>query len=87
MSVTTYNIRISATQSYVPHERKGRFNGTFQMMCTTGMLLGEALGGGLSLLVDERMIMAVTAGCCAIVAIILIGGNKKHVSEIYNREA
>lgn len=87
MSVTTYNIRISATQSYVPHERKGRFNGTFQMMCTTGMLLGEVFGGSLSLVANERLIMAGTAGCCVIAAIILIGGNKKHVSEIYNREA
>lgn len=86
MSVTTYNIRISATQSYVPHERKGRFNGTFQMMCTVGMLLGEVLGGTLSLIINERIIMAATAGCCVIAAIVLIGGNRKHVAEIYNRD-
>ncbi len=87
MSVTTYNIRISATQSYVPHERKGRFNGTFQMMCTTGTLMGEALGGSLSLVANERIIMATAAGCCVVAAVFLIGGNKKHVAKVYNREA
>ncbi len=87
LGVTTYNIRISATQSYVPHERKGRFNGTFQMMCTCGMLLGEMVGGGLSLVANERIVMAGTSVCCALAAVILIGGNKKHVSKIYNRDA
>lgn len=87
MGVTTYNIRISATQSYVPHERKGRFNGTFQMMCTIGMLIGEVLGGTLSLVFNERMIMATMAASCVIMAVILIGGNKKHVEPIYNRDA
>ncbi len=30
--ITSYTIRISATQSYVPDERKGRFNGAFNML-------------------------------------------------------
>lgn len=87
MGVTSYNIRISATQSYVPHERKGRFNGTFEMLCTTGMMLGEVLGGTLSLACNERVIIAIFGGISALVALIVIGGNKRQVSNIYNREA
>ena len=45
LGVTSYTIRSSATQSYVPHERKGRFNGAFIMLTTAGSLLGELLAG------------------------------------------
>ena len=31
LGVTSYTIRISATQSYVPDEKKGRFNGAFNL--------------------------------------------------------
>lgn len=36
------NIRISATQSHVPDEGRGRFNGTFQMLNTFGTLSRSA---------------------------------------------
>ena len=45
LSATSYNIRISSTQSYVPDERKGRFNGAFLMLNTIGMLIGELTAG------------------------------------------
>lgn len=38
LGVTSYTIRISATQSYVPDEKKGRFNGAFNMLNTVGAL-------------------------------------------------
>lgn len=41
ISVTSFNIRISATQSYVPDNVRGRFNGTFQMITTMGTLTGQ----------------------------------------------
>ena len=31
LSVTSFNIRLSTTQSFVPEEYRGRFNGVFQM--------------------------------------------------------
>ena len=37
-SVTSYNIRVSATQSYVPDTLRGRFNGVFSMLSTVGSL-------------------------------------------------
>ena len=39
--VTSYTLRVSVTQSYVPDEMKGRFNGAFNMLYTTGTLIGE----------------------------------------------
>jgi MFS family permease len=83
--ITSYTIRISATQSYVPDERKGRFNGAFNMLSTAGALLGEVLAGVLTLLIPERVVLLAVMLLCALAAAIFIGGGKKHVALIYNR--
>ena len=87
MGVTSYNIRISATQSYVPDERKGRFNGTFEMLATAGNTLGQVMAGTLSLFIGERVILGTFGVLTALCAVIVIGGNRKAVATIYNREA
>ena len=84
--VTTYTIRISATQSYVPDEKKGRFNGAFNMMSMLGALLGEVIAGLASEVMAERTIIMTAMLIQAVLAVIIIGGNKGAVSEIYNRE-
>lgn len=86
LSATSYNIRISSTQSYVPDERKGRFNGAFLMLNTIGMLIGELTAGLLSEVVPLRLLLTCYMGLCVVAAVFLIGGNRKHVSLIYNRE-
>ena len=83
--LTSYTIRISATQSYVPDERKGRFNGAFNMLSTAGALLGELLAGLLTLLVPERVVLLAVMLLCALAAVVVIGGGRKHVALIYNR--
>ena len=83
--VTTYTIRISATQSYVPDEKKGRFNGAFNMMSMLGALLGEAIGGLASEFIGERTIIMIAMLIQAALAFIIIGGNRESVSAIYNR--
>ncbi len=83
--ITSYTIRISATQSYVPDERKGRFNGAFNMISTAGALLGEVLAGGLTLILPERVVLLAAMLLCALAAIVFIGGGREHVSYIYNR--
>ena len=60
--VTSYTIRISATQSYVPDEKKGRFNGAFNMLSTAGALLGEVLAGALSQIMPERSVLLAETG-------------------------
>ncbi len=83
--VTSYTIRISATQSYVPDEMKGRFNGAFNMLSTIGALVGEFLAGTLTVVLSERVILLSAMLLCAVAAIIFIGGARKYVSVIYNR--
>ena len=84
--VTTYTIRISATQSYVPDEKKGRFNGAFNMLFMIGALLGEMIAGLASEAVPERTILMIAMLTEAVLALLIIGGAKKHVEKIYNRE-
>ena len=83
--VTSYTIRISATQSYVPDERKGRFNGAFNMLSTAGALIGEFAAGTLSTVLPERIVLMSAMLVCAAAAVIFIGGGKRAVSAIYNR--
>ena len=83
--ITSYTIRVSATQSYVLDERKGRFNGAFNMISTAGALLGEVLAGGLTLLLPERVVLLGAMLLCALAAIVFIGGGREHVAYIYNR--
>ncbi|MEA4964205.1 MAG: MFS transporter [Oscillospiraceae bacterium] len=84
--VTSYNIRISATQSYVPDERKGRFNGIFQMMTMLGALAGQLAAGAMSTFLPERTVVVFFMSLCAVAALLLIGGNKTSVRAIYNRD-
>ena len=85
LGVTSWTIRVSATQSYVPDEMKGRFNGAFNMLNTTGSLMGQLCAGVLSLHLPPRLIVSLVMGITIIAMFIYIVGNKKEVSFIYNR--
>lgn len=85
-AITSYTIRISATQSYVPNEKKGRFNGAFSMLSTVGAFCGELLAGVLVTVIPMRAVLAAFMGITAVSAIVFIGGGRKHVSLIYNRQ-
>ena len=87
MGVTSYNIRLSATQKYVPDDRKGRFNGVFGTLSTVGILLGQAAAGALSSVVGERSIVVIANGLSLAAAAVFIGGGKRHVERIYNVRA
>ena len=86
LGMTSYNIRIAATQKYVPDDMKGRFNGTFGTLSTIGALAGEALAGALSLVMSERPVVVIANALCLVAAIVFIGGRKKEVGRIYNVE-
>lgn len=87
LGVTSYNIRISATQSYVPDERKGRFNGTFQMFVTCGMLLGELIAGALAEVVEIPYVITGFMIVNFFAIILVMYRNRDHVKQIYNRHA
>ncbi len=84
--MTSYNIRISSTQSYVPHEKKGRFNGTFQMMSTFGMLAGELLSGVMADFMDKRLVLLCFGILEFSAAWFFMYRKRKDVADIYNRE-
>ena len=87
LGVTSYTIRISATQKYVPDEKKGRFNGAFNTLMTVGMVIGQAAAGGLSAAVSERAVVVIANALCIAAAVFIIGGSRRDVSEIYNTQA
>ncbi len=86
LSATSYNIRISATQAYVPHEKKGRFNGAFLMLTTVGSLSGELLAGITMTVLPVRLTLTVFMAVNFLAAIFIVGGGGRHIRPIYNRE-
>lgn len=86
MAMTSYNIRISTTQRYVPDEKKGRFNGTFQMMNTFGVMLGEFLAGGMADYMDKRLVVVMFSAVEFIAAWLIMYRGREHVGQIYNQE-
>ena len=87
MAMTSYNIRISTTQHYIPHEKKGRFNGTFQMMNTFGLMAGELIAGALADRFDMRMVVLMFSAIEFAAGWLIMFRARKHVSKIYNQEA
>lgn len=83
-SVTSYNIRIAATQSYIPNDYRGRFNGSFQMLLSLGMIGGQLVTGALGDYMSARLIILIgyAINFAAVLLIMLPGG--KHVKPIYN---
>lgn len=85
LGVTSYNIRISATQSYLPDSKRGRFNGVFSMVCTGGNIVGQLIAGGLGEVMEARTII-IGFNVINIMAIMFIMyRGRKHVKGIYNR--
>ena len=86
MNVTSYNIRVSSTQSYVPNEMRGRFNGTFQMICTLGTIIGQLLSGAMAEFFGARNVLAAFMAVNFVAALAILIPGRKHVRAIYNRE-
>ena len=86
LGVTSYTIRVSATSSYVPDERKGRFNGAFSLLNTGGTLIGEFMAGVLTEFMPQRGVVSLFCTVALLAALVFIGGGKKNVAAIYNHE-
>lgn len=87
LSMTSYNIRISTTQSYVPNEKKGRFNGAFQVISTTGSLLGQFFAGLMADHMDKRMVIVIFAILDFIMIWTIMYRGRHEVKKIYNQDA
>ena len=86
ISVTSFNIRISATQSYVPDTVRGRFNGTFQMITTLGTLAGQMIAGSLGEILPERTILIGMMFINVIAITLIMFRNREDVKPLYNRD-
>ena len=100
LAVNSYNIRIAATQSYVPDSIRGRFNGVFQMFNMLGTILGQLLGGWIGeQVIDRAAVLTIGTAHVPITAphvILLVNifnvlcvlfimlPGRKHVKKIYN---
>ncbi len=86
MGVTSYNIRITGTQSYVPDEKRARFNGVFNMLNTFGTLVGQLVAGALAEVIPIRSVIVLFYGINFAAVFLIMARNKKHVKKIYNIE-
>lgn len=86
MGTTSYNIRVSATQQFVPDEKKGRFNGAFNTLTTAGTVVGQLLAGVLADILSIRLTIFILMMATALAAAGFLGLGKKHVAPIYNVE-
>lgn len=86
LAVNSYNIRIAATQSYVPNDFRARFNGAFLMITTLGGICGQLIAGTLGEFLPAQYIIAgaQAANLLCIFAVMVPG--RAHVKTIYNRE-
>lgn len=86
LAVTSFNIRISATQNYVKDEFRGRFNGIFSMVNIIGMIVGQLLAGGLSAVMQPRAIISLVYVMNLFAIYFIMFRNREHVKRIYNRQ-
>ncbi len=86
LSMTSYNIRIASTQNYVPDDRKGRYNGTFNMLCSLGAILGRLTSGAASDFADIRTVIFVFMMCNMLCSLIIFLPGRNAVKKIYNQD-
>ena len=86
LGVTSYNIRIAATQSYIPDTKRARFNGTFQMLSSLGGVAGTLLAGSLAEVLPERQVCLIVSAAALLAVWLFMFRGRKAVAAIYNRE-
>lgn len=86
LSVTSYNIRISTTQSYIPDSKRARFNGAFQMFMNAGGIAGQLISGAIADYVQIRTVIMSFYAIALFGAFGTMWRGRRHVSPIYNRK-
>jgi len=85
LSVTSYNIRVSTTQSYVPDAKRARFNGTFFMFMNAGAIIGQLVSGAIADYIPIRAVVIVCNAIALVTAYAVMWRGRRHVIPIYNR--
>lgn len=86
LAVTSFNIRISGTQHYVPDAYRGRFNGTFTTMCTLGSIAGQLLGGALGEIFPTRPLIAAFMVLNFLAIFLTVFRGRNSVKQVYNQD-
>jgi len=86
LGVTSYTIRTSATQTYVPDGKRARFNGTFGTLSSIGTIAGSLAAGALAEVLPERGVLAGAALLCLAAVYAFIYRGREDVKKVYNRE-
>lgn len=86
LGVTSYTIRSAATQSYVPDNKRARFNGMFQMISFVGSVVGSLVIGALAESLPERLIVTAANALVLLAVYLFMYRGREHVKKIYNRE-
>lgn len=85
LGVTSFNIRTSATQSYVSDDKRARFNGIFMMITFFGSGIGQLLSGFLGDYFDLRYIVFTFMAINLVGVFLIMVKNKKAIKFLYNR--
>lgn len=86
LAVTSFNIRISATQNYVDDKVRGRFNGVFQMLNMLGGIAGQLIAGAIGDLFPVPYIVIAVNVATAISVFLIVLPRRESVKLIYNVE-
>ncbi|MCL2514045.1 MAG: MFS transporter [Oscillospiraceae bacterium] len=85
LGVTSYNIRVSTTQSYISDAKRARFNGAFLMIINAGMILGQLIAGALADYIPIRAVVVSYNAICMVATFGIMWRGRSHVKPIYNR--
>ena len=69
----------------MPDDTKGRFNGAFQVLSTSGALIAEFFAGVLTIYMDQRVVLLLFELLSVGAVIVFVGFNARYVKPIYNR--
>lgn len=86
LGVTSYNIRMSSTQNYVPDTMRGRFNGIFAMLNMLGGIIGQLIAGTVGEFLPARPIIAAAMLVNILGVVIFLLPRREQVKTIYNVE-
>ncbi len=85
LSVTSFNIRISGTQSYISSDKRGRFNGMFMMITMLGSIIGQFASGLLGDIFPIPYVITSFMFINIIGALVIMLNNRPAVKRVYNQ--
>lgn len=85
LSVTSFNIRISGTQSYIDSDKRGRFNGMFMMITMLGSIVGQFASGILGDIFPIPYVISGFMGINIVGALVIMLNNRPAVKRVYNQ--